>query len=149
MSSTLLDLDRLRSEPRQGQGFTDSEVTLVVDGDPKLVDVSVVTIDESSPHLILMELRKIDHKNASARNYSNMPSSWQHETWCAAWRTRSKTRWVALRGAAQLLEKALPDAQLKEYTGIIIAQADRLRNLRIDYSGRSDLAATRCTMFTP
>ena len=126
---TSLDLDRLRSEPRQGQGFTDSEVTLVVDGDPKLVDVSVVTIDESSPHLILMELRKIDQQKRISQELQ------QHAQQLAA---RDLVRGLAheiknplggLRGAAQLLEKALPDAQLKEYTGIIIAQADRLRNL--------------------
>ena len=34
-----------------------------------------------------------------------------------------------LRGAAQLLSKALPDPALKEYTQVIIEQADRLRNL--------------------
>jgi two-component system nitrogen regulation sensor histidine kinase GlnL len=34
-----------------------------------------------------------------------------------------------LRGAAQLLERELPDRELKEYTRIIIHEADRLRNL--------------------
>jgi len=34
-----------------------------------------------------------------------------------------------LRGAAQLLERELPDAELKEYTQIIIGEADRLQAL--------------------
>lgn len=34
-----------------------------------------------------------------------------------------------LRGAAQLLERELPSAALKEYTGIIMHEADRLRDL--------------------
>lgn len=34
-----------------------------------------------------------------------------------------------LRGAAQLLERELDDRELKEYTRIIISEADRLRNL--------------------
>jgi two-component system nitrogen regulation sensor histidine kinase GlnL len=34
-----------------------------------------------------------------------------------------------LRGAAQLLERELPDAGLREYTGVIIREADRLRAL--------------------
>ena len=36
---------------------------------------------------------------------------------------------AALRGAAQLLEREFADPDLKEYTGIIIGEADRLRNL--------------------
>ncbi|MFV2061238.1 MAG: nitrogen regulation protein NR(II) [Gammaproteobacteria bacterium] len=34
-----------------------------------------------------------------------------------------------LRGAAQLLEKELPSKELKEYTQVIISEADRLQNL--------------------
>lgn len=34
-----------------------------------------------------------------------------------------------LRGAAQLLSKALPDSDMREYTDIIIGEADRLQNL--------------------
>jgi len=34
-----------------------------------------------------------------------------------------------LRGAAQLLERELPDARLKEYTQVVISEADRLRAL--------------------
>lgn len=124
-----LDLDRLRDSQRQGQGFTDSEVTLVIDGDPRLVDISVVTISEHPQQLILMELRKIDQQKRISQELL------QHAQQLAA---RDLVRGLAheiknplggLRGAAQLLEKALPDAHLKEYTGIIIAQADRLRNL--------------------
>ncbi len=39
-----------------------------------------------------------------------------------------KTCW-RLRGAAQLLERELPDDTLKEYTRIIIGEADRLKSL--------------------
>ena len=34
-----------------------------------------------------------------------------------------------IRGAAQLLERALPNEALAEYTGVIIAEADRLKDL--------------------
>ena len=34
-----------------------------------------------------------------------------------------------IRGAAQLLERALPTEDLKEYTNIIISESDRLRDL--------------------
>ena len=124
-----LDLERLRTAQRQGQGFSDGEVTLVIDGDPKLVDLSVITISEPPNQRILIELRKIDQQKRISQELQ------QHAQQLAA---RDLVRGLAheiknplggLRGAAQLLEKALPDANLKEYTGIIIAQADRLRNL--------------------
>ena len=57
-----VDLARLRTAQRQGQGFSDGEVTLVIDGAPKLVDLSVVTISEPPNHRILMELRMIDQQ---------------------------------------------------------------------------------------
>ena len=124
-----VDLARLRTAQRQGQGFSDGEVTLVIGGAPKLVDLSVVTISEPPNHRILMELRMIDQQKRISQELQ------QHAQQLAA---RDLVRGLAheiknplggLRGAAQLLEKALPDAALKEYTGIIIAQADRLRNL--------------------
>src|SRR6267378_1712125 len=43
----------------------------------------------------------------------------------------------ALRGAAQLLERELPAAELKEYTQVIIAEADRLTALVDSMSGPS------------
>ena len=124
-----LDLERLRSCLRLGQGFTDNEVTLVIEGEPRLVEVSVVAIYEQREQLAVMELRKIDQQKRISQELQ------QHAQQLAA---RDLVRGLAheiknplggLRGAAQLLEKALPDEHLKEYTGIIIAQADRLRNL--------------------
>lgn len=124
-----LDLERLRSCLRLGQGFTDNEVTLVIDNEPRLVEVSVVAIYDHNEQLALMELRKIDQQKRISQELQ------QHAQQLAA---RDLVRGLAheiknplggLRGAAQLLEKALPEESLKEYTGIIIAQADRLRNL--------------------
>ncbi len=124
-----LALDRLRQCLRAGQGFTDNEVTLVVENEPRSVEVSVIAVYDHQEQLALMELRKIDQQKRISQEQQ------QHAQQLAA---RDLVRGLAheiknplggLRGAAQLLEKALPDEQLKEYTGIIIAQADRLRNL--------------------
>ena len=124
-----LDLERLRHCLIQGQGFTDNEVTLVVENEPRSVEVSVIAVYDHQEQMALVELRKIDQQKRISQEQQ------QHSQQLAA---RDLVRGLAheiknplggLRGAAQLLEKALPDEQLKEYTGIIIAQADRLRNL--------------------
>ena len=124
-----LDTNRLRHCLIQGQGFTDNEVTLVVEEEPRSVEVSVIAIYDQHEQMALLELRKIDQQKRISQEQQ------QHTQQIAA---RDLVRGLAheiknplggLRGAAQLLEKALPDESLKEYTGIIIAQADRLRNL--------------------
>ena len=124
-----LDTNRLRHCLIQGQGFTDNEVTLVVEDEPRSVEVSVIAIYDQQEQMALLELRKIDQQKRISQEQQ------QHTQQIAA---RDLLRGLAheiknplggLRGAAQLLEKALPDESLKEYTGIIIAQADRLRNL--------------------
>ncbi len=124
-----LDANRLRHCLIQGQGFTDNEVTLVVENEPRSVEVSVIAIYDQQEQMALLELRKIDQQKRISQEQQ------QHTQQIAA---RDLVRGLAheiknplggLRGAAQLLEKALPDEGLKEYTGIIIAQADRLRNL--------------------
>ena len=124
-----LDLDRLRHCLSAGQGFTDNEVTLVVENDPRSVEITVLALYDQQEQFALMELRKIDQQKRISQEQQ------QHAQQLAA---RDLVRGLAheiknplggLRGAAQLLEKTLPDEQLKEYTGIIIAQADRLRNL--------------------
>jgi two-component system nitrogen regulation sensor histidine kinase GlnL len=48
-----------------------------------------------------------------------------------------------LRGAAQLLEQELGDPELREYTGVIIAEADRLRNLVDRMLGPSNVPRKR------
>ena len=124
-----LDTNRLRHCLIQGQGFTDNEVTLVVEDEPRSVEVSVIAIYDQHEQMALLELRKIDQQKRISQEQQ------QHTQQIAA---RDLVRGLAheiknplggLRGAAQLLEKALPDESLKEYTGIIIAQADRLCNL--------------------
>ncbi|TXH63335.1 MAG: nitrogen regulation protein NR(II) [Tolumonas sp.] len=124
-----LDTNRLRHCLIQGQGFTDNEVTLVVEDEPRSVEVSVIAIYDQHEQMALLELRKIDQQKRISQEQQ------QHTQQIAA---RDLVRGLAheiknplggLRGAAQLLEKALPDESLIEYTGIIIAQADRLRNL--------------------
>jgi len=112
-----------------GQEFNDSDVTL------EFLDQSQITIEltassiefNNAPH-ILLEFKQIDQqKQISAEAF-------QHQQWESA---RDLIRGLAheiknplggLRGAAQLLDNDLVGDQ-KEYTAMIIEQADRLTNL--------------------
>ena len=79
--------------------------------------------------MVLVELVQVDRHLRISREENQLA---KHQA------TRAIVRGIAheiknplggLRGAAQLLERALPDEALKEYTDVIIHEADRLQNL--------------------
>lgn len=110
------------------QGFSVSDVQAVLaDGRHLLLDISV-TISESPAGHFLLELRQVDQQRKIS-----LESLQQHQHLAARELIRGLAHEIknplgGLRGAAQLLEESLSD-ELKEYTQLIIAQADRLRNL--------------------
>jgi two-component system nitrogen regulation sensor histidine kinase GlnL len=121
-----LNIELMRESIEAGQGFTDSEVTLVVDGRAHIMSLTAQALPEG---FILIELAPMDNQRRLSQEQL------QHAQQVAA---RDLIRGLAheiknplggLRGAAQLLSKALPDPALLEYTKVIIEQADRLRNL--------------------
>ncbi|MEG3132225.1 nitrogen regulation protein NR(II) [Rouxiella sp. T17] len=121
-----LNIALMRESIEAGQGFTDSEVTLVVDGRAHIMSLTAQALPEG---FILLELAPMDNQRRLSQEQL------QHAQQVAA---RDLIRGLAheiknplggLRGAAQLLSKALPDPSLLEYTKVIIEQADRLRNL--------------------
>lgn len=125
-----LNIALMRDSLRAGQGFTDSEVTLVVDGKAHILSLTAQGLSlEGNDDFILLELAPMDNQRRLSQEQL------QHAQQIAA---RDLIRGLAheiknplggLRGAAQLLSKALPDPSLLEYTQVIIEQADRLRNL--------------------
>ncbi|MBT0727771.1 nitrogen regulation protein NR(II) [Rosenbergiella australiborealis] len=121
-----LNVDVMHESLSVGQGFTDSEVTLVVDGRAHTLALTAQPLPDQQ---ILLEMAPMDNQRRLSQEQL------QHAQQIAA---RDLVRGLAheiknplggLRGAAQLLSKALPDPALKEYTNVIIEQADRLRNL--------------------
>ena len=121
-----LNIEVMRESLEAGQGFTDSEVTLVVDG---RAHVMALTAQRLPDGFILLEMAPMDNQRRLSQEQL------QHAQQVAA---RDLVRGLAheiknplggLRGAAQLLSRALPDPSLNEYTKVIIEQADRLRNL--------------------
>ena len=110
--------------------FTKREAHLRVGVNEIHVDYTVAALlIPGQPPSLLMEMQQIDRLLRISREESILSN---HQA------TRQLVRGVAheiknplggIRGAAQLLSKALPDSNLTEYTAIIIDEADRLRNL--------------------
>ncbi|MFO1371542.1 MAG: nitrogen regulation protein NR(II) [Candidatus Competibacteraceae bacterium] len=86
-------------------------------------------LERDPPAELLLELRQVDWRLRISREEHILA---QHHTTRALVRNLAheiKNPLGGLRGAAQLLERELPNPVLKEYTSIIIGEADRLRNL--------------------
>lgn len=111
------------------QDFTDSEVVLTFpDGVQITLEVTASLTLFNAKRYILLECKQIDNQKQIS------VEAFQEQQWVAA---RDLIRGLAheiknplggLRGAAQLLDKELSVSQ-KEFTSMIIEQADRLTNL--------------------
>lgn len=109
--------------------FTENEVTLLVDGQPILIALSATYLDFNSSDYVIIEMRCIEQQ----RKFSQVHFQ-QHQQKAAQELVRGLAHEIknplgGLRGAAQLLESELPNSDLKEFTQIIIEQADRLSAL--------------------
>jgi two-component system, NtrC family, nitrogen regulation sensor histidine kinase GlnL len=124
-------LEAIEKGLQSGHPFTEHEVQITLAGRRELtVDCTITPLASAANDSgLLVELQQLDRQLRISREGQQQA---QQET------LRSLVRGLAheiknplggLRGAAQLLERELPDPELKEYTNIIIGEADRLRNL--------------------
>ncbi|MDF2179188.1 nitrogen regulation protein NR(II) [Aliiglaciecola sp. CAU 1673] len=125
-----LETQRLRDALQNHLDFSDGEVQLTfVDGRHLLAEVTVTSLVHQNHPCLLVEFKQIDNLRRISQ---------ENQLWAQQQAARDLVRGLAheiknplggLRGAAQLLERQLDDPEQKEFTGLIIEQADRLRNL--------------------
>jgi len=114
-----------------GHPFTEHGLRLGVPVNRRItVDCTVTPVSRADGRCeLILEINPIDRLLRLAREESRHD---QHAASRAVIRGLAheiKNPLGGLRGAAQLLERELPSESLKEYTRIIIREADRLRNL--------------------
>jgi len=120
---------RLADSLASGQPFTERELTLpLLDGRLITVDCTVNPLLDDS-HGLLVELQQIDRQLRISREEHLITQLKAAQDLVRGLAHEFKNPLGGLRGAAQLLEKELADPNLCEYTGIIIDEADRLKNL--------------------
>jgi two-component system nitrogen regulation sensor histidine kinase GlnL len=93
------------------------------------VDCTVTPLTDAGPDALLVELTQVDRLLRLARDENMLERQAANRAVMRGLAHEIKNPLGGLRGAAQLLERELPDKALKEYTRIIIHEADRLRNL--------------------
>lgn len=119
----------LSSAVKASQGLTVNTATLVtLDGQHHTVDLTLVPLQDED-ELSLLELRQVDQQRRIHQQLSQDAQQQAAQFLVRNLAHEIKNPLGGLRGAAQLLSRELDDPAQKEFTTLIIEQADRLRNL--------------------
>lgn len=121
-------LDRVLST---GRTFAD-ELKLCpveVHGEDRTVDCRVAMMRSGGDDLLLVELSDVTRRSRISRENALIVQHGAGRQMIRQLAHEIKNPLGGLRGAAQLLARQLPDQELKEYTSVIISEADRLAAL--------------------
>ena len=137
ISQLLVDADAtlvtLRETLESGRPHTRREATLTTTNGGKIgkttVDYTITPIDDIPGSALIVEIQPIDRLMRIRREKTPFSAQESTHALLKGMAHEIKNPLGGLRGAAQLLEQELADPELKEYTQIIIDEADRLRNL--------------------
>ena len=111
--------------------FTQRELKLTLaEGESVTVDCTATPVAEREGETpLLVELAPLDRHLRISRDDAFIAQHAANRVLARNLAHEIRNPLGGLRGAAQLLERRLPDAALKEYTGVILREADRLTSL--------------------
>lgn len=113
-----------------GAPFTEREMRLTLAAQIIRVDCSVTPIGEGRDQArLLVELVAVDRQRRITRDEQGVARNASVRALMRGLAHEIRNPLGGLRGAAQLLERELVDDALKEYTQVIVHEADRLQNL--------------------
>lgn len=114
----------------QNEGVSEWEAALnVIRQSPIKVDITITPFEDRDQHFLLVELQPVDRHIRAYREEQQREQQDLSREVVRGLAHEIKNPLGGLRGAAQLLERQISDETLLEYTGIIISEADRLRDL--------------------
>jgi len=125
-------INELMTALRDNSPYTNRGICLtLVGGRELMVDLIVTPYQESADAStqLLLELQSVDRIMRISREEGMISSQETSQALIRGLAHEIKNPLGGLRGAAQLLARELSDPALEEYTGIIISESDRLRDL--------------------
>lgn len=126
--SPQFDLSTLMLPLNTGQSVTDSDVRIMIDEQPLYIELTSSPVAINKSLYLLVEIRQIEQQRRLSQEINQHAQQQAAKVLVRSLAHEIKNPLGGLRGAAQLLERMLPERELHEYTQIIIEQADRLRN---------------------
>ncbi|MCY4181565.1 MAG: nitrogen regulation protein NR(II) [Gammaproteobacteria bacterium] len=107
------------------------------------LDYTITPLDLEGEPFALLEMTSLEYAQRFSRDQTFSSTQATTRELVRGLAHEIKNPLGGLRGAAQLLARELPDGDLSDYTNIIIAEADRLRNLVDRLSGHRKKPALR------
>jgi len=120
---------KLRQTFAEGRGFVDPDLILARPGQEALHLNCIVTPVEAGEAQLLIEFRHIEQQMRIEREVLRITQAEANRELIRNLAHEIKNPLGGLRGSAQLLERELDRADLREYTQVIIKEADRLQVL--------------------
>lgn len=122
----------LRRALESGEGFADRELVLhpkTAPRETRTVDVTITPLEGVTGLHLLLELADATQRQRISRETDLVARFDSSRMMLRQLAHEVRNPLGGLRGAAQLLDRELPDAALREYTRVIINEADRLTAL--------------------
>ncbi len=123
----------LQETLRSGQPHTQREAVFISlhgsDLVKSIVDYTATPVDDIPGSALIVEIQPIGRLLQINKEATLLTAHESSKALLKGLAHEIKNPLGGLRGAAQLLEREFTDPELKEYTSIIIQEADRLRNL--------------------
>jgi two-component system, NtrC family, nitrogen regulation sensor histidine kinase GlnL len=138
----------LRRSLASGESIADRELAVRPASAPREVrtlDVTLTPLDALTGRHLLLELADTTQRQKISRENDLLARLDGSRLMVRQLAHEIKNPLGGLRGAAQLLERELPAAALKEYTQVIIGEADRLTAL-VDSMARPSRAPSKTTL---
>jgi two-component system, NtrC family, nitrogen regulation sensor histidine kinase GlnL len=119
---------RLRQSIEADNGFNENELTLEVGGAALHLHCVMSPVDAGESRL-LIELRELEQQLKIAREAKILEQQEANRELIRNLAHEIKNPLGGIRGAAQLLERELADAEQREFTQVIVKEVDRLQSL--------------------
>jgi two-component system, NtrC family, nitrogen regulation sensor histidine kinase GlnL len=111
------------------QTYTERDVRLREDTKPVTVDITVHPFEDAVGEATLLEITNVDRHHRIVRDETMLTQQNVTSALLRGMAHEVKNPLGGIRGAAQLLQRELKDDAQREYTRIIIQEADRLHKL--------------------
>lgn len=110
-------------------GLTKRNVLLALPLHPMTVNVTMTPVADGEAPMLLVEVQQVDRHLKISMEQQLLAQQNAAKMLLRGLAHEIKNPLGGLRGAAQLLDRELPEEELREYTSIIIEESDRLQSL--------------------